>query len=285
VVNLTTAFVKEEKQEGCFMKKSVQHMLIVGAVLAGAGAAWLFASLPVNAAVAVIDAQNIAINTKTAANTELTSLNLIKQLALDLLNIKGIDGGVLGKYTDEIASRQKSLQEKMKAFQGIMGQESTGIWDEKGGRIEDILSGSFDVGTYLNVSGSSYQALEGTFRDSIELAKTVQKMSSDTTVLQQALKNSAEAEGQKQAQQADTQVAAVTAASQLQETQLIAQQTGMIAESYLRENQEKAAAKAILELSAANTHRTVQNAIVRQPKDPQAVLNKIYPSWLAKEYE
>ncbi|HMM21479.1 MAG TPA: hypothetical protein PKA10_12235 [Selenomonadales bacterium] len=267
------------------MKKSVQHMLIVGAVLAGTGAAWLLAILPVNAAVAVIDAQNIAINTKTAANTELTSLNLIKQLALDLLNIKGIDGGILGQYSDEIASRQKSLQDTMKAFQGIMGQDSAGIWDEKGGRIEDILGGSFDVGTYLNVSGSSYKALEGTFRDSIQLAKTVQKLSSDPTALQQALKNSAEAEGQKQAQQADTQVAAVTATAQLQETQLIAQQTGMMAESYLRENQEKAAAKAILELSAANTHRTVQNAIVRQPTDPQEVLSKIYPSWLAKEYE
>ena len=267
------------------MKKSVQQMLIVGAVLVGTGAAGLLASLPVNAAVAVIDVKNIAINTKTAANTELTSLNLIKQLALDLLNIKGIDGGILGKYSDEIASRQKSLQEKMKGFQGIMGQDSAGIWDEKGGRIEDILGGSFDVGTYLNVSGSSYKALEGTFRDSIQLAKTVQKLSSDTTALHDALKNSAEAEGQKQAQQADTQVAAVTATAQQQETQLIAQQTGMMAESYLRENQEKAAAKAILELSAANTHRTVQNAIVRQPTDPQAVLNKIYPSWLAKEYE
>ncbi|EGO64638.1 hypothetical protein [Acetonema longum] len=267
------------------MKKSVQHMLIVGAVLAGSGAAWLLASLPVNAAVAVIDARNIAINTKTAANTELTSLNLIKQLALDLLNIKGIDGGVLGQYSDGIANQQRGVQEKMQAFQGIMGQDSAGIWDEEGGRIEDILGGSFDAGTYLNVSGSSYKALESTSRDSIELAKTVQKMNSDTTGLQQALKNSAEAEGQKQAQQADTQVAAVTAASQLQETQLIAQQTGMMAESYLRENQEKAAAKAILDLSAANTHRTVQNAIVRQPADPQEVLNKIYPDWLAKEYE
>ena len=267
------------------MKKSVQHMLIVGAVLVGTIVAALLASLPVNAAVAVIDMQNIAINTKTAANTELTSLNLIKQLALDLLNIKGLDGGVLGQYSDEIASRQKSLEEKMKAFQGIMGQDSAGIWDENGGRMEDILGGSFDVGTYLNVSGSSYKALEDTFRDTIQLAKTVQKINSDTETLQKALKNSAEAEGQKQAQQADTEVAAVTAASQMQETQLIAQQTGMMAESYLKENQEKAAAKAILELSVANTHRTVQNAIARQPTDPQAVLNKIYPSWLAKEYE
>lgn len=267
------------------MKKSVQNMLIVSAVLLGTGAAAMVASLPVNAAVAVVDMKNIAINTKTAANTELTSLNLIKQLALDLLNIKGLDGGVLGKYSDEIASRQKSLEDKMKAFQGIMGQASGGIWDEKGGRIEDILGQSFDVNTYLNVSGSSYKALENTFRDSIQLAKIAQKVNSDTTVLKNALKNSAEAEGQKQAQQAGTEVAAVTAASQLQETQLIAQQTGMMAESYLRENQEKAAAKAILELSAANTHRTVQNAIVRQPKDPKEVLNKIYPSWLAQEYE
>ena len=38
------------------MKKVLQHMLIVGAVLAGAGSAWLLASFPVNAAVAVIDA-------------------------------------------------------------------------------------------------------------------------------------------------------------------------------------------------------------------------------------
>ncbi len=267
------------------MKKSVQHLLAVGAILLGTGTAALLASFPASAAVAVIDAQNIAINTKTAANTELTSLNLIKQLALDVLNIKGYDGEALGRYSDEIADRQKSLADKMKAFQGIMGQDGAGIWDEQGGRIEDILGGSFDVATYLNVSGSSYKALEDTSRDTIQLAKSVQKVSSDTTALHQALKNSAEAEGQKQAQQADTQVAAVTAASQLQETQLIAQQTGMMAESYLRENQEKAAAKAILELSAANTRRTVQNAIVRQPSNPQEVLNKIYPDWLAKEYE
>lgn len=267
------------------MNRSIQHVLIIGAVLLGTGVAALVASLPANAAVAVVDLKNIAINTQTAANTELTSLNLIKQLALDLLNIKGLDSGALGQYSDEIASRQKSLEEKMKVFQGIMGQESEGIWDEKGGRIEDVLGQSFDVATYLNVSGSSYKALENTFRDTLQLAKTAQKVNSDTTVLQKALKNSAEAEGQKQAQQAGTEVAAVNAASQMQETQLIAQQTGMIAETYLKENQEKAAAKAILELSAANTHRTVQNAIVKQPSNPQEVFNKIYPDWLAQEYE
>ncbi|MDR1702576.1 MAG: hypothetical protein LBR56_07355 [Sporomusaceae bacterium] len=267
------------------MKKSVRRILFVGAACIGSLTAAVVTPHSTQAAVAVIDQANLAVNKITADNTTQSLIRLISQLEIDLKNIAGMDSGKLATHYAELDSEFKKLQEEVIAFEGSMNLDKPQPFSEKGKRVEDLLSGLFDSGENWNILGSRYKDLEKSYADTIRLAKKIQNVNADYEKLQKILQISAGATGQKEAQQADTQMNSLTAAAVMEGNLLMAQQNALLAEKYQQENLEKAAAKAATDASIQAVRQRVEKAVVKQPKTNREVFHSIYPEWLAVEYE
>lgn len=266
------------------MKKIVRTSAVLCMACIGSMGAMLYTPLFSEAAVAVIDQANLSVNKVTAENTTQSLLRLISQLEVDLKNIASLDKGALVLHYTGLNDEFKKVREQILSFEGGMNPTNSQPFDEKGMRVQDILGGSFDTGSHWQLLGAHYQQLERTYADTIRLAKKMQEISGDYSKLEKILKTSADAEGQKEVLQANTQVNSMTAAGVMEGNQLLAQQNAMMAEKYQQENLEKAAAKAALDASVQATHETVMKAVVKQPKTNDAVFRSMYPKWLADQY-
>lgn len=267
------------------MRKKIRRILFIGAACIGSFAAAVFTPYATQAAVAVIDQANLSVNKITADNTTQSLIRLISQLELDIKNIASMDKGALLLHYTGLDDDFNRLQGKVRAFEGGLNPNKLQPFAEKGMRVEDLLGGTFNIGENWNLLGAQYKNLEKSYTDTIRLSQEVQKVSSDYSKLEKILKTSADAEGQKEVQQADTQMNSLTATAVMEGNLLMAQQNAMIAEKYQQENLEKAAAKAATDASIQAVRETVERAIVKQPKSNREVMNSMYPKWLAAEYE
>lgn len=265
------------------MKKGKKSTLIAMACIGSLSAALLTPQFS-EAAVAVIDQANLSVNKVTAENSTQSLIRLISQLELDIKNIASMDKGALVLHYTGLGDEFKKIKEQIAAFEGGMNPNKSQPFDEKGMRVQDLLGGAFDIAGQWNLKGAHYKQLERTYVDTIRLSKKMQEVSGDYDKLERILQSSADAEGQKEVLQANTQVDSVTAAGVMEGNQLIAQQNAMMAEKYQQENLEKAAAKAAMDASVQATRETVAKAIVKQPKSNEEVFRSMYPKWLADEY-
>jgi conjugal transfer/entry exclusion protein len=266
------------------MKKSFRRILLAGAACIGSFSATIFTPYPTQAAVAVIDQANLAVNKITADNTTQSLIRLISQLELDMKNIAGMNNAALVLHYTGLDNEFEKLQAEVMAFEGSMNSEIQPFLG-KGKKVEDLFNGAFNIGENWNLLGGPYKDLEKSYKDTVKLAKEIQKANADYEKLKKILETSAKAEGQKEAQQADTQMNSLTAAAVMEGNLLIAQQNAIMAEKYQQENLEKAAAKAAADASIQAVSETVAKAVVKQPKTNREVFNSMYPKWLANEYE
>lgn len=266
------------------MKHQGKVMLLAGAACIGSLSAAVFTPYEGEAAVAVIDQQNLAVNKVTAENTTQSLIRLISQLELDIKNIASMDKGALALHLTGLDAEYLRLKERLASFEGGMNPSKKEPFDEKGMRVQDLLGGGFDTGKHWNLLGAHYKQLEKTYKDAMHLSKEIQDLSSDYSKIEKILKAAANAEGQKEVMQANAQMDSVTASSVMEGNLLLSQQNAMIAEKYQQENLEKAAAKAAMDASVQVTRETVEKAAVHQPKSNREVYLSMYPRWLADQY-
>jgi conjugal transfer/entry exclusion protein len=267
------------------MGKNIWRMLLIGSACIGSLTASVAAPYAARAAVAVIDQANLAVNKITADNTTQSLIRLISQLELDIKNIASMNSGSLFEHLTALNGEFNRLRDMVTAFEGGMNPDKAQPFSEKGMKVDELLSGAFDIGERWNLLGGRYKELEKSYSDTIRLAKEIQAVNAEYSKLEKILKTSADAEGQKEAQQADTQMNSLTASAIMEGNLLMAQQNALLAEKYQQENLEKAAAKAATDASIKKVSETVTKAIVKQPKTNREVMCSMYPKWLADEYE
>lgn len=266
------------------MDKRKRNIILFGMACIGSLGAAPFTPQFSEAAVAVIDQANLSVNKVTAENSTQSLIRLISQLELDIRNIASMDKGALIMHYTGLSDEFGEIREQIAAFEGSMNPSKSQPFDEKGMRVQDVLGGAFDVSGHWNILGGQYKALEHTYTDTIRLSKKTQELNDDYSKLERILKTAADAPGQKEVMQANTQVDSMTTAGVMEGNQLLAQQNAMMAEKYQQENMEKAAAKAAMDASVQATHETVEKAVVKQPKTNREVFQSMYPKWLAEQY-
>lgn len=233
------------------------------------------------AAVLVFDAKNVEEAIKTAITTADILTNEQKRLALQLLDMKKIDDNQLADYVNEITKQQQQATDEKNAQTGPLKPSSTvqSFWDEQFPNIDSVLSGRTTVMDAYLASQKSMPAMERTNEDALRMAKTTQVMADSVAKsTQDALNNSAQAQGNIQAQQANTQANAAGTMATMQSNNLLANLVAMQAVKYQRELQEEAIARALIEQSVTKLQTATEGC------NPQPVSFEEFMSAMGETY-
>lgn len=216
----------------------------IGAIAALSASAFVmpFTAQKSQAAVAVFDEQNIAEAIKTAINTANILTETQKQLALDILNTKGFDNGMLERFIkrayNDIKKSQDSTQEVFdegmastdKATSIMhLNHSMADFWAKQIDNVDSILTGDMTMTDLYNQYEKHRKAEEVMSKTSIHVSReAVASAEKVQESVSESLENSAESEGQKEAVQANTQaiaagVTAVEAGNTIMATMLAQQ--------------------------------------------------------------
>ena len=172
------------------------------------------------AAVAVFDEENIAQAIKTAINTASILTETQKQLALEILNTKSFDRGMLERYISNtygvMANAKSSTQRKVDDVLSIMHLDNSmnDFWKYTIHNIDDIASGDITAVDLYNQFGKHRKAEEVMTKTAVNTAKdAVTEGEQIQETVNESLENSANAEGQVEATQANTQATAAGVAA------------------------------------------------------------------------
>lgn len=254
-------------------------LVAVGVVAAVSASVFVmpFTAQRSQAAVAVFDERNIAEAIKTAINTANILTETQKQLALDILNTKGFDRGMLdrfikGTYKDiqnSQDSTQKVFDEGMASTDKVtsimhLDNSMSDFWANQIDNVDAILTGDMTLVDLYNQYERHRKAEEIMAKTSVNVAReaiaSAEKVQENVN---ESLENSAAAEGQKEALQANTQaVAAGVVATETSNT-LMATMLAQQAQKDAVENAENMAAvkhEAEVRTSVSNSADKIINA-------------------------
>jgi type IV secretion system protein TrbJ len=215
-----------------------------------------------SATVLVYDAQNVAEAIKTAINTASMLTNEQKQLALQILNMKKLDGETLAAwYKNQQTQQNEVLNEEQMKIGALNSNSSVNtFWNEEMGNVDDVLNGNMTLVDFYSSSQKGLKALDKTNYDALHNAKAVQiqndALSSTVTT---ALDASNAADGNLQAVQAATTIEAAHAQATMQGNAILANLAAMEAANYQRENVERATNLQLEENSKLSMSNWVQN--------------------------
>ena len=132
--------------------------------------------------------------------------------------------------------------------------------------LGQILNGKMTMVDAYEQTQKSLQALERTNTDVLHGAKTTQTAGNTLhNSLDEILKNSQNAEGEKEAQQANTQATAVNVTAQIYGNSLLSDMAAMQAVRYQKELQDEAVARSINDSTYERLHEATKGS------SPQAV--------------
>lgn len=216
-----------------------------------------------DAAVLVYDEKNILEAAKTAINTANILTNAQKELALQIIDMASMDPGRLEAYLKGQVQKQDEIFNESHGKIGALTTRSTAqtYWEENFRNIESVLNGDITVVDAYNANQKALKALEKTNYDALHNAKTTQTASHELSEnLTEAVTNSANAEGTKEAVQANTQAIATAAMGTYYGNALLADMVAQQALKYQKENLDEANAMAL------------SRAVAKQAKDDVAAM-------------
>lgn len=225
----------------------------------------LFAMLPtgktVDAAVLVHDDKNIIEAAKTAINTANILTNAQKELALQIIDMTSMDAGKLEEYLKWQVRQQDEIFNEAGGKIGVLTAKSTpqAYWEENFKNIESILQGDVTISDAYNANQKALKALENTNYDALHNAKTTQTASQQLSdSVTEAVINSANAEGTKEAVQANTQAIAAAAMGVYYGNTLLSDMVAQQALKYQKENMDEANAMALSKAVAKQARNDVE---------------------------
>ena len=216
-----------------------------------------------SAAVLVYDAKNVEEAIKTAITTADILTNEEKQLALQIINMRSMDAEQILSYLQSHSDQQQQVWDERMGKAGALdpNMSTESFLETCFPNIENILNGNMTMTDAYAQAQKSLQALEKTNADALHNAKTTQTAGlSLHNSLHQVLENSKNAEGEKEAQQANTQAAAVGATAQIYGNNLLSDMAAIQAVKYQKEIQEEAMARSINDTTYEKLHAATQGS-------------------------
>ncbi len=223
----------------------VKKMAVLGAALGLIGSAVMMIpnEKEADAAIVVMDEQNIAEAIKTAITTAEMLDKETQQLLLAILNTKTLNADVLLKYvqgskdaTDNICGTADVMQGMLKGTDSAQNYLKNEVGD-----VEGILNGNITLADVYMNHQKSMSAAAKVSEDAAYIAKEAQKQTIvEANTLDQALKDSNNAEGQLQAIQAGNQIAAIAARTEMRNSNSLGGLISMMATRMTREAADEA---------------------------------------------
>ena len=248
--------------------KIKKWMPVVGLTMGvlGAGIGMLPQTHPAQAAVLVYDAQNVAEAIKTAITTANILTNEQKQLALQILNMTQMDGKQILQYIDGMKKQQRYPMDEKDGQIGVLATKTTpqAFLDKRCPNLDAVLNGQMTVMDAYEASKKSLEAMQQTNTDALRMAKMTQNMADEVSASTlTALDHSAQAKGNLEAQQANTQVQAAGVMAMAQGNNLLANISASQALRYQKELQDEAIARANMQQSIDNLMAATANIDLR----------------------
>ena len=233
--------------------------MIAGGICMGIVASSL-AMLPAprqaDAYVLVADEENIAEAIKTAQNTLEMLSNIKEQLQLQIQNITKLPETALQGIQNAQQQTQNAIKDILNINKGVLSQSTSvaDYWDKNLGNVDSILNGQAVIVDSYGIREKSMAAQSETNRDAAQQAKHAQEQSLELSKqLEEAVKNSNEAEGEVQVQQAGNAILATMAqaeiikmntSAQLAASQITANQAELVRQAAQTRNLKDTASKA-----------------------------------------
>ena len=225
------------------------------------------------AAIAVIDQQNIEEAAKTAIQTAKILTEEQKKYVLMLLQMKKLDAGVLAEMTQAEIDKAKQRKWTDIAYpQGSIEYDKSveQVWNERLGDLNGILNGNITVYDEVLKEKGREQMLDETYKNSVEAAKQeILRTYKTPEEIQKILDMSNNAEGNMQAIQAGNLLTSQSIYEQSAQTALLAKILAMQSTTNARKLYQEAAERAKQEMTEKMNPEQA-NAIAEQEKEPDA---------------
>ncbi|WP_333595483.1 hypothetical protein [Anaerospora hongkongensis] len=224
--------------------------ILVTFLIAGFGASigMLQNSSPANAAILVVDAENILQATKTAVNTASILSEEQKQVTLQLIDLASMPAEQRETFLRNMIEKKMVILQEQQAKEGALNSKKSAndFWDENFNGIDSILSGEINSQRAYEANQRTIKAVERTSRDSLNGAKAAQSLGRDlNAAVIDAVNSSSAANGTKEAIQANTQTIAAAATGTVVGNNLLAEILASQAIKQQKEIEEEAHALSI----------------------------------------
>lgn len=206
------------------------------------------------AAIAVIDQQNIEEAAKTAIQTAKILTEEQKKYALMLLQLKKLDASIFQEFAkDEFAKAESRKWTDIAYPQGTINYDKSveQVWNERLGDLNGILNGNITVYDEVQKEKGRQKMLDETYKNSVEAAKQELLRTYQTPEeLDKLLQQSNTAEGDLQALQAGNLLISRGISEQSAQTALLAKLLAMQSTTNARKIYEEAIARAKMEMTS-----------------------------------
>ena len=194
--------------------KSLKKFIALGAItgIIGGGIMMVPTEKDANAAIVVMDEQNIAEAIKTAITTATMLDQQTKQLLLEMLNTKSLSAEQLARYIQNSQDANNDLNCLGGSLNGVLkpGTSPLDFYKNQIGDVEAILNGNKTLGDVYFDYQRGMNAANQVNMDAAKIAKDAQQQTEkEAENLTQAVEGSAKAEGQLQAIQAGNEINAI----------------------------------------------------------------------------
>lgn len=241
-----------------FKKKILIPAIVLGCVCS------MIAMIPTNrnvdAAVMVYDEQNVAEAIKTAINTANILTETQKELALQIIDMTSMSQNKLEDFLKRQVIKQDGILDESENKVGVLNGKTSveSYWENNFRNIESVLNGDITVVDAYNANQKAMKALEKTNYDALHNAKTTQIATQEMSEnLSEVITNSANAEGNKEAIQANTQAVAATAMGVYYGNNLLSDLVAQQSLKHQKENLDEANALAFAKSVAKQAEKDV----------------------------
>lgn len=219
------------------------------------------------AAIAVIDQQNIAEAIKTAINTATILSNTEKEIALQVLNMTKLDVGKLAEIMLRNEQKKQQVLQENENLTGLLETSSSvgHVWDARLGNLDDVINGNMTIYSFVKREQQRQKVLDETTKSAAQAAaNTLVHGQKTMSGVNEALDLSNQAEGQLQAAQAGNIILANTAYAVENGNRLLSNATAMMAVQYQEENLRRAESQRVLHESGELSKEWIKNATIKQ---------------------
>lgn len=238
--------------------------ILVSVMLSGLLVGFLATPNPQNhaeAGIYVTDLQNIAENTKTAINTYSNAINTANQVQLEIRNLASMDQKALITHYLGIDKQYKKIMDYLDEQVGTLnlGTSTDTVLDEMGANNNLYLKGMSDE-EFRNSIKKMYHVEDDTYKSALAVGRQQERVEDSIKSLEDSLKNLHNAQGQKEALQAQGQIASQGIIEQNKTVNALYTLVGIIATDNIAQNAEKEAQMKKNEQIKSDTAYNIQKA-------------------------
>lgn len=212
------------------------------------------------AALLVHDIDNTAQNAQTAINTATSAINSATSVANELRMLASMSPEALITHYVGLSQNLAEVLGTYKAYQGIINstKDLSTTWKSTFNGMDSIFNGD---SKNLKNSQDTMKVLENTYTDSMKISNEISNVTQSIDNLKKAVNNSANADGTKEALQANGQITAVGVSEQIKQNQLLSSMVTSMAAKQQFELEEVAKSQAERTKSATDFSSAVEERV------------------------